>query len=426
MSLLVEMFRNQVKKEKDIRKKSEAAASVGYSTGFHTVDMTNAYIVHVRNKEKDLDYNYISAGIPDGSMVQLIGRSQSGKSTFATQIAANICRPFKTSCIFEDTIERGMTWPRRIQLTGWSEEEIRTRIIPRDKGITIENFYERIKDIYDIKMANPDKFMYDTGLLDNFGEPIQLFEPTVYILDSLPMLMPEKYAADSTSKDAEELPGPMSTTAGAKAVTQTMRSIIPMLTSANIILLVINHILPNVQTGIVHKQSQLPWLSPDERLPKGETNVLLANCIIRFKDHDNMSGDDKYKEAGKLVDIYFEKSRSGIPHRKQTLVYTFDHGYDNLLSLLYFLQQTDRINGAGVGLYLDDRSDLKFSMGTFKKKFNENPEFQDLFLKVAFEELSKIPKMAKESVTQNSEFNDKLNQLCMNYRPSAEANGVDI
>jgi hypothetical protein len=190
-----------------------------------------------------------------------------------------------------------------------------------------------------------------------------------------------------------------------------------MLTSANIILFVINHILPNVSIDGRSKQSQLSWLAPDERLPKGETNVFLANCIIRFKDHQKLDENEKYKEAGKLVDVFFEKSRSSMPHCKATLVFTFDHGYDPLLSLFFFLKEnTDRMNGAGVGLYLDDRSDMKFSMGTFKQKFENDEEFRNYFLKVSQEELVKIPKFTHETITKSSSAMNDLYNMCFSYR----------
>ena len=416
MSLLVENFRKQIAKEKDLKMTTEAGCGVGYPTGFHTVDMNNGMWIHVHNPEKNYDFKYISAGIPDGSMIQVVGRSQAGKSTFCMQAGANIVRPFKSSCIFEDSIERGMTWPRRILLTGWDEEEVRQRVIPRDKGITAENFYKRIKKIHDLKMSEPDKYLYNTGLLDNFGNEISLFEPTVYILDSLPLLMPEQYNGEDGEK-AKELAGQMSSTSAAKTITQIMRTIIPMLTSANIILFVINHILPNVSIDGRSKQSQLSWLAPDERLPKGETNVFLANCIIRFKDHQKLDENEKYKEAGKLVDVFFEKSRSSMPHCKTTLIFTFDHGYDPLLSLFFFLKEgTERMNGAGVGLYLDDRSDMKFSMGNFKQKFDNDEEFRNYFLKVAQEELIKIPKFTHETISKNREAMNDLYSMCFSYR----------
>ena len=214
MSLLIRAFREKVKKEKDTRMTLESRCGVGYPTGFHTMDFNNGMIIHVKNKEKGIDKKYFSVGIQDGTMTQVIGRSQSGKTTWCYTAAANIIRPFKTSSIFADNIERGMSWSRMELLTGFDEKEILDRIIARDKGITVENFYRRIKMIHDLKLENQDKFSYDTGLLDNFGEPIIMLEPTVYILDSIPLLMPEKYTGEEGGEE-DQMSGQMSQTAGA-------------------------------------------------------------------------------------------------------------------------------------------------------------------------------------------------------------------
>ena len=421
MSLLIRAFREKVKKEKDTRMTLESRCGVGYPTGFHTMDFNNGMIIHVKNEEKGIDKKYFSVGIQDGTMTQVIGRSQSGKTTWCYTAAANIIRPFKTSSIFADNIERGMSWSRMELLTGFDEKEILDRIIARDKGITVENFYRRIKMIHDLKLENQDKFSYDTGLLDNFGEPIIMLEPTVYILDSIPLLMPEKYTGEEGGEE-DQMSGQMSQTAGAKAITQMMRTIIPMLSAANIIVFVINHILPNVSADGRPKQSQLAFLDPGERLPKGESNVLLANAIIRFKDHTKLDSDKTYHVAGKLVDVFFEKSRSSMPHRKSTLLYTYDHGFDPLLSLFYFMKEdTNRIKGAGIGLYVDTLPDKKFSMGNFKDKFESDPELKAAFMTAAMQELVKIPTIPKEhEISRHQQAMNDLYSMCLQTEPTDE------
>src|SRR5699024_10617569 len=180
-------------------------------------------------------YQYNSIGIVDGSMVMVIGRSGCGKTTFIMQSAANIVKQFKSSCKFHDDIEGGITKSRKEKLTGLYGEELNERYISRNSGVTAENFYERIKTIHDIKVIqNREEFEYDTGLLSTDGEPIYKLEPTVYILDSLAMLMPEKFT------DEEELSGQMSATAAAKTNSSLFKRVIPMLKEANIILFIVN------------------------------------------------------------------------------------------------------------------------------------------------------------------------------------------
>jgi RecA/RadA recombinase len=422
MSLLATQFREKMLKDKDIDMQREAQTYVGYPTGFPVLDFTNGQIVHVKNTEKGMDFNYFSVGITNGSFNSVIGRSQSGKTTGMWQFAWNMIAPFENASIFADNTEAGIDWPRISNVVGVPEETLKERIISRDRGITAENFYRRIKEIHDMKLENPEKYQYDTGKLDNFGNPIIEFEPTIYIIDSIAMLMPEKYASE------EELSGQMSTTAAAKVVTQILRTIIPMIKSANIIVFAVNHIMQQINANpMMHKRSQLPFLSPDERLPRGDTLVLLSNTIMRFVDNKKLKEDEKYKIAGAMVDVYFEKTRSSRPHQAVTMVFDYVTGFDPLLSTFVFMKEkTNRIKGSGVGMYVDDFTDVKFSMGNFKDKYLSNEEFRMRFDKAVSEELVKIPKASNADFAKEKKIMSNLYDLCMNQVPSVENNAEEI
>lgn len=260
-SILAQQFREQVSKHKDFRMKNETEFGIGYPTGFLGFDFKNGAVIHVKSEERN--FTYYSIGIVDGSLVTVIGRSGCGKTTWVMQVAANIVRPFKTSCIFEDSIEAGVTEPRKETLSKFYGEELRKRFVSRNTGITAENFYERMKMIHDLKMDNRKEYEYDTKLYDNAGNRVYKLEPTVYILDSLAMLMPEKFTEE------DDLSGQMSATAAAKMNAAIFKRIVPMLKSANIILLVINHILDDVSINpMMKKKAMLSFLKVGETLPK--------------------------------------------------------------------------------------------------------------------------------------------------------------
>ena len=225
MGLLADRFRAQMAKSKDPRME-EAVSDVMYPTGFLPFDFLNGYRVHVKSDSQDFWYN--SVGIVDGSSTTIIGRSGSGKTTIALQMAANIVRPFPEATIFYDDIEGGSNDTRREMLTHFSPEECQQRIIYRNTAVSAENFYKRIASIYDIKLNNRADFEYDTGKYDSYGNRIYKLIPTVYILDSLAMLTPEKLTEE------EELSGQMSTTATAKTNTAVFKRIVPKLKAANI------------------------------------------------------------------------------------------------------------------------------------------------------------------------------------------------
>ena len=368
-------FRDRVSKDKDLRMSSEAKIDVGYPTGFLGFDFMNGYKVHNNGETK---YNL---GISDGSMVMVIGRSGCGKSTFCTQMAANIVRPFKTSTIFEDSIEGGMVKERRI---------------------TAETFLARIKFIHDLKLADPEKYKYDTGYVDEEGNPIKLFEPTVYILDSIALIMPDDLVEEG------EVSSNMSVTRTAKVVTDIIRRIIPMLKMANIILVVVNHILSDV--SIRPKKADLMYLKQGESLPRGRTVIYLSNTVIRLDD-TKLKADEKFKVAGSLVDVTNTKSRSAGAGQTSTMVFTYDHGFDPELSLFMLLQNNGRVNGAGIGYYFDDRSDFKFSLKGFKEKLRKDPEFYKLFMEVAKSELEKLPSNANDEIDIDAQDQIESNNL---------------
>lgn len=375
-----DMFRAKMKATKDPRMFEEASADYGYPTGFLSFDFMNGTVVHV--EKDDMKFQYNSLGIVDGSMVTVIGRSGCGKTTWCMQTAGNIIRPFKSSCIFMDSVEGGIVRARAESLTKIYRDDFDQRCIIRNTGVTAENFYERIKSIHDIKLEARDEITYDTGAVNSNGEKIYKMEPTAYILDSVAMLMPDKYT------DEEELSGQMSVTAAAKTNTTVFKRIIPMLKTANIILFCINHITEQVSlTPYSAPQGQLAYLKPGERLGGGRAIIYLTNLLIRLDDHSKFKPDEGYGIEGCLVDFTLYKSRTAAAGSKTTLVFNYSEGFDPELSLHYFMKTRKKINGAGVGSYFGDRNDLKFSQKTFKSKLRENEEFRNNFIKCCLEEL---------------------------------------
>lgn len=367
------LFREKVSKLKDPRMSCETAPDYSYPTGFLTFDYMNGTTVHV--KSDSLDFSYDSVGIVDGSLVTVIGRSGCGKTTWTVQSASNIVRPFEKSLIYMDSLEGGIVETRVSQLTKLYGEDLKKRFISRNTGITAENFYERIKIIHDLKLQNSEEFEYDTGSYSPNGEKIYKMCPTPYILDSLALLMPDKYS------DEDELSGQMSVTAAAKVNTNIFKKIVPLLKQANIILFVINHITEQVDISAFSKsQGQLSYLKPGERLGGGRAAIYVSNLLVRLDDHSKLKEDEGFGIDGTLVDFTLLKSRTAHAGSKITLVFNYNTGFDQELSLLYFLKSNKLINGAGAYLYIGDRSDLKFSQKQFKSKLRENEEFRQVFI----------------------------------------------
>lgn len=380
---ITSLFRNKVSKLKDPRMNQESQPDLSYPTGFLSFDYMNGSVVHV--KKDDMKFTYNDIGIVDGSLVTVIGRSGCGKTTWIMQSAANIIRPFKSSCIYHDDIEGGIVDSRKSVLLKMTGKDLSERYIARNTGITAENFYERIKIVHDLKMENYDELLYDTGKYTDTGEKIYKLEPTVYILDSIAMLMPEKITEE------EELSGQMSVTAAAKTNTTVFKRIVPLLKRANIILFIVNHITESVEINAFSKsQGQLSYLKPGERLGGGRAPIYVSNLIVRLDDHSKLKSDEGLGIDGILVDFSILKSRTTNSGNKVTLVFDYQKGFDQELSLLYFLKSMKLVNGAGAYLYIGDRSDIKFSQKQFKKKLQTDAEFQKVVTETALTALQSI------------------------------------
>ena len=392
MGLLPDRFRAQMAKTKDPRME-EAVADVLYPTGFLPFDFLNGYRVHVKSETEDFWYN--SVGIVDGSSTTVCGRSGAGKTTVALQMAANIVRPFPEATIFFDDIEGGSNATRRELLTHFTPEEAEQRIIYRNTAVSAENFYKRIASIYEIKMNNRADFEYDTGKLDSQGNKIYKLIPTVYILDSLALLTPEKLTEE------EELSGQMSTTATAKTNTAVFKRIIPKLKAANIILFTINHINDKIEiNAFTHSKAQISFLKQGETLPGGKAALYLANNMIRVDDGAKLKETDGLGINGKIVDFEIIKSRTNAAGRSVPMVFDFTSGFDDILSLFMFLKSTGAII-TGATCYLRGHEDMKFRQRDFKNKLFNDPEFAKAFNEVARAEL--------ETLLGNPEVEDQKN-----------------
>ena len=383
MFSLANAFREKVGKDKDQRMSQESVFDVAYATGFLAFDFLNGTVIHVKTPEKKFKYN--SIGIVDGSITMVIGRSGCGKTTWLVQTAGNIMKRFDKACVWHDDVEGGIVESRRERLTKLFGNELRDRYISRNSGVNTESVYERIKIIHDLKMENREEYEYDTGLCTSRGEKIYKLQPSIYILDSLAMLTPDKYTEE------DELSGQMSTTAAAKANAQLFRRIVPLLKSANIMLFVVNHITQNIDINpMAKKKAQLSYLKQDESLPGGKTPIYLSNLLIRFDDNTKLKDTEGLGIAGNIVDLTLLKSRTSNVGKSIPLVFDHKRGFDPELSLLQLLKDMKLINGAGAYLYFKDRSDLKFSQKQFKDKLAENEEFRKVFMETSLEALEEL------------------------------------
>lgn len=389
-------------KTKDSSVKKRAENDIQYPTGFLPLDYKNGHRVTI-NLPDGTTGIYDSIGILDGTLNMFIGRSGCGKSTITYQIGAEIIRPFDHGLMFIDLLEGGMLEDRGCALTRFSKDEFHSRVKIRNAGITIESVYLQIKAIHDVKVANEDKFRYDTGIVDSYGRPVTKFQPTVYIIDSIPLLTSAKLSEE------EQLSGQMSTTATAKQLAQLFRRCNQLIKEANIIILAVNHITQKVEINqFKHTKSQTAFLKQDESLPGGVTPLYLSNNVFRLDDGDKLTSDKEFGIDGIHVIVSNVKSRAGMSGVSSAvdLIFNYSVGFDPDLSLYMMLKNAGKVNGAGAYLYLADRDDKKFSQKQFKHKLATDQDFLNIFIeecyKYLYDELSYLEDISKLQVSSTT------------------------
>ena len=398
-------FSEAMKKEK--LDDSNEEFDVMYQTGFLALDYLNGSMIHVKSDKVETKYR--SVGIADGSSNMFIGRSGCGKSTLVTQILGYIAKQFDMCHIFYDDIEKSLPMSRKEFTLGLSKEQLDRKLHFRDKGITSENVYRRIQNIRDIKLAKKEDYLYDTGLLDTYGNKIIKMVPTLYFIDSFAMLMPE----DIINK--EDIDAGMGATKIAKSNTSFIKKISQLLREANIILFSINHIMDDVQTGFVPKAAQISGLKQGERLPGGRTALYIANNMFRLDDKGTLKESEGFGINGTIVDITIVKSRSNQNKTSVPLIFNKTEGcFDQQLSLFYFLKTRGAVSGAGK-MYFDELPEVKFSQKEFKNVLAESPDLQLVFARKCREYLdpllSDTANKELEEGTKTVDINALINSL---------------
>jgi RecA/RadA recombinase len=266
MSRLIGKFRDVIGKEK---LGQECSNVLPIPTGFDVFDYRNGKI--------DVETNEISAGLDQGKIIYVVGKSGTAKTTWCIQMAANIVDQYEDSFATLVDFERATSKIRLKNITKFNDEKLDEKIVHLDSNINSESVFKLIKEQAKMKL---DKEVFeatkiDTGLTDRNGKTIYICPPTIVIVDSLAVMAPK----DITEE--EKMSGSMSASAIAKVNTQIFKRIMGDLRDANIILMVVNHINAKIEINMFAKtQAQVNFLKQDETLP--------GKCVAAWK-HSNVA-----------------------------------------------------------------------------------------------------------------------------------------
>lgn len=363
---------------------------VAYKTGYVQLDYDMGFNVNVFDDNNTLVKTYPARGVTAGSVVCIIGKSHVGKTTLASQMAANIIRPFKSGCTFHYDLEGGTNPTRISNITRMYPSEMRDKYIIRQSGGSIEEIKSTIAKIYLEKTGNPSLYKYDTGELDEYGQPLFAFEPTCMVIDSVASMttIVNENTKDGVKK-LEEITSQTEVMRLTAEIGRFFKESIPMLKAANIIIFIINHIKTRPGMG-VPQAPELRYLKQDETLPCGKAIQYYTNTLIRL----TAIGAEKFEMEtdgfdGFGVNAQFIKNRSNVDGRIAHLVFDKVHGYDTLRSSYIYAKDLGIIGGNRNGYYFGDNKDHKFKLSTMHEDFSEDRELYQIMYSYIIPELDK-------------------------------------
>ena len=359
-------------------------------------------------------------GLAEGSLNVVIGKSGSGKTTWAIQTACHIASKFENSQILHLDFEHSSSYPRILALSGWSKEVFDSKYTIMDSGISTESFYALCNTIKNIKTSkeNRAKYEYDTGKVDEDGKPIKQLPPTIVILDSIAAMFPEKI------NEEEELSGQMSATATAKTNNQVIKRLVgaSILEQANIIVIAINHITTSVDINTMAKSAaDINYLGQNESMPGGKAFPYLANMLLKLTARGKLdpnassSSGSKYGIKGYVSEFELIKSRTAPAGIKFEVIYSQTEGFLNDLTDLKNLSEAGYVKGSPRAYYFEELPDVKFTNKTFREVYKSNPQLKEVTERLAREYYdSLVAKVERDEVSpeeDNEELVEGVSQL---------------
>lgn len=348
--------------------------SLSYKTGIPQLDYYLGYRVNSYNKNNEIIKSYNAVGIGNGSIVTFIGKPSTSKTTTAVQIAGNIVRPFQNGSVIHFDLEQGMNYSRVQNLTRFPMPLIQAgKYTIRQELNSIGDIKKSIMKLYFTKVQNTDKYQYNSHELNEFGEEIITYEPSVVIIDSIASL--GSGFSDGDKKSIEKLEEIGSQTEKMRVTAEIGRfftEILPYLKKANIILICINQIKSKPQLGFLPQPADLLYLNQDESLPGGKAPAYYASVMLKFI----AVGSEKYTEeddgfGGFGVKAMVIKSRGNQAGRFVSLIYDKVRGIDALRSSIKFAKDSGLTGGNKNSFYFLSDKEEKFSLKHVHEDFKE-------------------------------------------------------
>ena len=404
-------------------------AMVCYSTGIPTLDYQLGYTIVSKDNNGVITGTHDCLGLVGGSFVTIIGKAGTAKTAAACKMGAEIVKPFKSGFVCHYDLEQALNPTRVMNVTGLTNEEYMDHYVLKSSRSYIEDIFDAIMDIANEKQKNKKMYQYTTDFKDEFGQPITIYEPTVFIIDSIPVLAtrPEqkkvKAKKGSGQEDYyvedQEIEGQTYAMRVARALKQFFSRLIPIIKEFNITIISVNHITQKIEINPFAKtQAQVLYLKADESLSGGTSTVYYANTLIKHvavgSSKANME-DDGY--SGFRINAEIIKSRTNISGAKVPIIYDQNKGFSKERTLLEYAKDLGLINGSRVSArYLGDDDSVKFNEKDIVNEYRNREEVREAFDKWVYPHLEKLlSRVGLKDVEENNEgLNEDMLRKIMN------------
>lgn len=372
-----------------------------YSTGFKALDAVNAFVVPYKDSEGNTQTD-IAEGIIGGRFVTIIGASGTGKSTLADQIGWNIIKPFENGLLFHIDCEQTVLVQRLYEILGvdFNNPSDTDRIIVKQTDTYIEDVLTLINEICANKECLGSEVMYDAPGKWFGKKTVKMYEPTVIIIDSLPMF-------SSKMMDSESIEGQMAVNRDIAALSQFYQKMLSKMNKYNITVIATNHIRPKIVVDVYNAPPpQLMLLNKSETLPKGQTPIYYASSVYRLNAAGKSSmfkKDEGYGFNGFECTAQAAKTKSALIGGCCKMIFREDCGFDNAYTILATAYDNKMVQGRNPNLYIEGAPEYKFSKRDFGTKYNTDASFksaidtamQEVFMNTVSERLRRIEELDK-------------------------------
>lgn len=360
---------------------SKDSKSIGFMSGFTYFDFPTAYY-----DVSGIDGNILPNGGLFPRVYTVIGESETGKTTAIIQLAGSIVDScWGANLVFIDA--EGNTTPERIKsLNCWNDREYMQKCmyVPPSPPISINDVYNLIRKIAHAKDIRGDKIKVQTPYKDIYtGKFIEVFPPTVLVLDSVPALVISQTLDDAIDgkkdfKNTEQISQNIDGMREAKDNTNFLRKIKGLLDQYNIIFLQINHTNKEVAMSMFDKPKKYhPHMKAGEKLKGGSEQIFQSFGIFRISQKEMI--DERNPIYGDYIRGYVcsldhVKNKANVSASEFRYVFDKRTGFrPELTDFEYLNEKKIGLSGSPASMYLTILPEIKFTRKNLVGKCAEFP-----------------------------------------------------